>query len=256
MPISSTVGAADGPVDEAIVTARRLLRTALKASLGTIDKRGGHPFVSLVAVALTPQGAPLTLLSQLAVHTQNLSADPRAALLVEDTAGRADALSGNRLSLVGRAEPLSVATPQAALARRRFLARHPGAEIYVDFADFSFWQFHIERANLVAGFGRIRELAGADLLIDTSGSESLMAAEADIVAHMNGGHAHAVAGYATRLLGARHGDWRLCGIDPWGCDLVLGETALRLDFPFAVASPGAARTMLAELAAKAAGPAA
>jgi hypothetical protein len=49
-------------------------------------------------------------------------------------------------------------------ARSRFLARHPEASLYVDFTDFSFYALTVESAHLVAGFGRIVDLTGAEIL--------------------------------------------------------------------------------------------
>ena len=251
MATSSPANPAPAAADEAIWSARQLLRRGLKASLATLGHPSGHPFASLVSVALSPDGTPVTLISRLAVHTQNLLADPRASLLFDGTTGLADPLTGGRLTTVGQAEKLALGTPAHASARDRFLARHPSAQIYVDFADFSFWTFKIERAHLVGGFGRIRELPGKDLMLDTSGAASLLAAEPEIIAHMNADHADAVALYATRLLSAPAGNWRFAGIDPAGADLILGDAALRLDFPEPIGSPADARKMLAELAEKA-----
>ena len=76
-------------------------------------------------------------------------------------------------------------------------------------------------------------------------------AETDIVEHMNTDHADAVALYAAKLLGARHGEWRFVSCDPQGCDLVLGETGLRLDFPSRVTTPQEARKALVELTQRA-----
>ena len=38
---------------------------------------------------------------------------------------------------------------------RRFLARHPDAGMYAGFKDFAFYRVAVERAHLVAGFGKI-----------------------------------------------------------------------------------------------------
>ncbi len=48
---------------------------------------------------------------------------------------------------------------------------------------------------------------------------------------MNEDHAEAVRLYATKLLGAEDGKWRLTGLDPDGLDLALGDATLRLPFP-------------------------
>ena len=37
--------------------------------------------------------------------------------------------------------------------------------------------------------------------------------------------------YATKLLGAADGAWRLTGVDPDGLDLALGDATLRMPFP-------------------------
>jgi hypothetical protein len=48
---------------------------------------------------------------------------------------------------------------------------------------------------------------------------------------MNDDHAEAVRLYATKLLGAEDGAWRLTGLDPEGLDLARGDATLRLPFP-------------------------
>src|SRR5918911_593544 len=131
--------------------ARRLLREGRGAALATLDE-GGAPYASLVAFATEADGAPLILISGLARHTRNLGRDPRAALLIDRRAAD-DPTAGPRVSLMGRME-----ITQAPAARRRFRARHPGA-FYADFADFAFWRMRLDSAHLVAGFGRIVELA-------------------------------------------------------------------------------------------------
>ena len=68
--------------------ARTLVRCALKGALATIDRRTGAPYASLVTVATASDGTPLLVVSRLALHTQNIEADPRASLLVDGTARR------------------------------------------------------------------------------------------------------------------------------------------------------------------------
>ena len=102
--------------------------------------------------------------------------------------------------------------------------------------------------HLVAGFGRIVDLKPAEVLVDLAGAETLVAAETDILAHMNNDHADAVRLYATKLLGAADGEWRCVGCDPEGLELQLGRTALRLPFPQRVNSPGVLRQVLKQMA--------
>lgn len=221
--------------------ARRLIRSQRTASLATILPEGAIPYVSLVEIATDQAGAPILLISRLAEHTRAILADPRAALLIDGTAGHAEPLTQPRLSLVGRLEALSDDT-----AKARYLARLPNAALYAGFADFSFWRFAVDRGHLVAGFGKIRWIEGAELA--TPAAPALAAAEAGIIEHMNDDHADAVQLYATRLLGqAETAGWRLCGIDPEGCDILGHGRHLRLDFETAVTDAETARKELVRL---------
>ena len=138
-------------------SARRILRRVARAALGTLLRdAGGAPYVSLVNVATDHDGAPLLLLSDLADHTRNLAADQRASLLLDDTGAREDPLAGERADRAGTAR----ADRASRSHRRRYLARHPVAAMYADFRDFNFYRLAVERAHLVAGFGRIHWLDG------------------------------------------------------------------------------------------------
>jgi hypothetical protein len=228
--------------DDTASTARRLLRTALKASLATLDHETGHPYPSLVLVATEPDGSPILLISRLALHTRNLEKDSRAALLFDGTEGIGDPLSGPRITVSGVARRTDSAT-----ALRRFVARHPSAGGYSAFPDFSAYTLSIAKGHFIAGFGRIVGLEAASLATPVDDAPELIAAEADILAHMNSDHADAVALYATVLAGRPEGDWRMVGIDPAGFDLLHRTNAVRIDFPAPIRTAQDARIALVAL---------
>ena len=93
--------------------------------------------------------------------------------------------------------------------RTAYLRRQTEAEQFVNFADFLFFKMDVLRVHLVAGFGRIVDLKPEDILTDVSDAQALVEAEGDAIAHMNDDHAEACRLYATKLLGAPDGDWRL-----------------------------------------------
>jgi putative heme iron utilization protein len=105
--------------------------------------------------------------------------------------------------------------------------------------------------HLNAGFARAADLTAADVLTDISGARDLLAIEASAVAHMNDDHADAVALYATKLLGAPDGPWRVIALDPDGLDLGCGDSVIRLDFPQRVTAASQLREVLADLAKRA-----
>ena len=224
------------------LAAKKLLREGRSGALATLVAGSGDPYCSLVNVATAVDGAPLLLLSKLALHTKNLLADARVSLMLDERK-EGDPLEGARVMLMGTCAKDS--DPSSGPA---YLRRHPEAGMFANFADFAFYRMEIARAHLVAGFGRIVDLKPQDVRTDISDARALVESEVDAIAHMNADHADACRVYATRLLGASDGDWRCVGIDPEGLELQKGRTALRLPFPQRVTGPGPLRALLKQLA--------
>ena len=228
--------------------ARSLLRRSRQGALATLMAGSGDPYCSLVNLASHFDGTPILLISRLAVHTRNILADPRVSLMLDERAP-GDPLEGARIMLAGTA--VAAADNEAADLRRRYLNTHPSAETFVDFADFGFFRIVPSGVHLVAGFGRIVDLAASDILTDLGDADALLASESDIIEHMNADHLDTMNLYATRLLGASSADWRCTGCDPDGMDMQNGLETVRLEFPRRIVSTAALRQVLKELAAQA-----
>ena len=232
--------------DDIAQTARMILRRCPKGALGTIDHACGSPHVSLVICATDPIGSPIFLLSQLAQHTQNLQENSKIGLLLDDTDGLDEPLTGGRLSLTGQIE-----TCDDDMCRQRFLNRHQSAALYADFGDFSFYRMAIDHGHFVGGFGAIHDLSKDDLLLDPTCGTAMDAHEAEIIAHMNSDHCDVVSLIAEKLNGADVGGWRLTGVDREGCDLMSGFRSVRQNFTLPVNGPDDARRAFIDLAAMA-----
>ncbi len=228
--------------------ARRLMRARNTGVLATNLPGDGHPYASLVLVAADYDASPILLLSDLAEHAKNIAADDRVSLLFDGTQGLASPLTGARLSVQGRA-----LRDESQRLRRRFLARHEDAAGYADFGDFFFYRLAVERAHLVAGFGRIEWLEAAQLMFLDGNVNGAEAWEASAVSHMNDDHNDAIQDYAQNLLGAEGGGWVMTGCDGEGCDLRRGGEVLRLDFEAPVHDADSLRRRLVELTHKARG---
>jgi heme iron utilization protein len=237
------------PQFDPVATVKSLIRSGKQGALATLMQGSGDPYCSLVNTATAPDGSPLLLISGLAIHTKNILADPRVSLMIDERRA-GDPLEGARIMIAGRAEKI---TDEDLLEpiRRRYLSRHPSAETFVSFPDFAFFRIAVRDVHLVAGFGRIVTLEAAKVLTDVSGADEVLATEASAVAHMNEDHMEATALYATKLLGAADGAWRITGLDPDGADLALGDATLRLPFPERVTSALALRKTLVALVGEA-----
>jgi putative heme iron utilization protein len=136
-------------VGSTIAEVRRLVAGARTATLASLMEGSGDPYASLVNVA-SHEGTPVMLLSQLAWHTRNIVRDSRACLLILGSLPAADALAGPRVSLIGR-----LRADNDERLRESYLALHPNARSYADFADFTYFRLNVETAHYVAGFGQI-----------------------------------------------------------------------------------------------------
>ena len=189
--------------------AKKLLREGRTGALATLMAGSGDPYCSLVNVATAADGAPLLLISRLAIHTRNILADPRVSLMLDERKARRSARRRAR-----HADGHCCASRRMPRRDGAICCASPRRRCSSDFKDFSFYQVTLQGAHLVAGFGRIVDLKPAEVLTDVADAGALIAAEPEILEHMNGDHADAVRLYATRLLGAPDGDWRCVGLRP------------------------------------------
>lgn len=236
--------------DDPAAAIRGLVRKAHLAALAT-DLSGQEapntqPYGSLVQVACDMAGRPILLLSDLAQHTVNIKANPKACLMFDDCRDLGEPLTGPRASVLGTLHSCDDEAVQ-----RRYLSRFPEARDYAGFADFHFYVLDPSRAHFVGGFGQIEWAEGASILLPDSLpdslAESLDEAESGIVSHMNADHRDALTLYATVFAGASDGDWRMSGIDPEGFDLVNAGTRVRISFAESIRSSGDARAALVGL---------
>lgn len=125
----------------------------------------GFPAISRIAIGRDETGAPLTLISALAPHWAGLRANPNCAILLGEPGPKGDPLTHPRLMLRARARFAETADRPALCAV--WLATHPKAKLYIDFADFSFVRLVPIDGLLNAGFGKARRLTAENLMLAT-----------------------------------------------------------------------------------------
>src|ERR1700751_2679339 len=165
--------------------ARTLLYLSRIGSLSTMSrKQSGFPFGSVMPYGLDDHGRPIFLISTMAMHTQNLQADPRASLLVTQADASGDPLGASRVTLIGNT--LTIPKPEVPEARRLYLARYANSQYWVDFDDFSFYRMDVVDVYYVGGFGVMGWASAAEYY---SGQPDPLADTATgIIQHMNTDH--------------------------------------------------------------------
>src|SRR6266567_507209 len=165
--------------------ARTLLSLATVGTLSTLSrKHPGFPFGSLMPFALDTAGRPIFLISNMAMHTQNLKANTRCSLFVGQASTDGDPLGAARATLIGHAE--QVQEHDLVSVREKYLACHENSHYWVDFADFGFFRLQPIDLYYVGGFGVMGWVEAEDY--EKAAPDPLAEVAPGILAHMNADH--------------------------------------------------------------------
>lgn len=150
--------------DEARRLARSLIDSARIASLAVRHPETSHPHVTRIAVAPDGEGALMSLVSELSLHTRALKTNRHCSLLVGEPETKGDPLNSPRLTLACEGVFCGREAPEFSGLQMRYLEAIPKAKVYADFLDFSFVRFRVQSGSLNGGFARAYELADEDLI--------------------------------------------------------------------------------------------
>jgi putative heme iron utilization protein len=193
---------------------------------------------------LDQNGRPVFLVSTMAMHTQNLQADPRSSLLVTQPDAGGDPLGASRVTLLGHVLPIPEL--EVAKARKLYLARYPNSKNWVDFEDFSFYRMDVVDVYYVGGFGVMGWISASDYCHGQP--DPLADFAADIIQHMNTDHGDALKLLALAFAGIESQEAAMTSVDRLGFHVRLktadGPRSARMAFPREVGSPAEARSVL------------
>ena len=248
---AGTSGAGDQPpVPEPSFAerARTLVYISRIGSLSTLSrKQPGFPFGSVMPYGLDEHGRPIFLISTMAMHTQNLQADPRASLLVTQDHAGTDPLGASRVTLVGNVLPIPQA--EVAEARELYLARYANSKYWVDFEDFSFYRMDVVDIYYVGGFGVMGWVSASEY--GRSQSDPLADSMVEIIQHMNADHKDALVLLARQFAQIEAQEATMIAVDRLGFHLRVktndGVRGARIAFLREVSNPAETRKVLVEM---------
>ncbi len=201
----------------------------------------------MMPYGLHDEGRPIFLTSTMAMHTQNLKADPRASLFVAEPDASGDALGSSRVTLIGNVT--QVAEAELAATRTVYLAGYPESKYWVDFDDFFFYRMDVLDVYYVGGFGVMGWVAASDYA--QAQADPLVEHKSDIIRHMNADHKDALILLAKRYAGIEAQDAGLTSVDRLGFHLRLktqdGMKGARIAFLREVRDPAQTREVFIEM---------
>jgi putative heme iron utilization protein len=232
--------------------ARTLLYLGRIGTLSTLSrKQQGFPFGSVMPYGLNENGRPVFLISTMAMHTQNLQADPRSSLLVTQPGAGGDPLGASRVTLLGNVLPIP--ETEIAAARKPYLARYANSKNWVDFEDFSFYRMDVVDIYFVGGFGVMGWVSAAEY--NHAQPDPLADVAADIIQHMNADHGEALTLLARAFAGIESQEAAMTSVDRLGFHVRLktpdGTRGARIAFSREVGSAAEARTVLIDMVSQA-----
>jgi putative heme iron utilization protein len=217
-------------------------------TLSTLSrKQPGFPFGSLMPYALDSHGGPIFLISTMAMHTQNLHADPRASLFVAESDITDQPLGAARVTLIGNVSRL----PDSELDETRavYLAGYPDSKYWVDFDDFSFYRMDVLDLYYVGGFGVMGWVAASEYF--EAQPDPLIHDSGEIMRHMNTDHKDALIMLAKHFANLEALDAEMTSVDRLGFHLRLktsdGVRGCRIAFLREVRDPLQTRKVLQEM---------
>jgi hypothetical protein len=227
--------------------ARTLLHLNRIGTLSTHSRRQpGFPFGSVMPYGLDDSGRPTFLISTMAMHTQNLQADPRASLLVAQADG-GDPLGAARVTLVGNVA--RIPENDVAAARKLYLEHYPNSKNWVDYEDFGFYRMEVVDVYFVGGFGVMGWVSAPEY--SDGRADSLADSGPRIIQHMNNDHGVALKLLAQKFAGVEAEEAVMNSIDRLGFNLRLktaeGPRGVRIAFISEVSSAEEARKVLIEM---------
>ena len=228
--------------------ARTLVYLGRVGSLSTLSrKQAGFPFGSVMPYGLDDRGRPLFLISTMAMHTQNLQADPRASLLVTQDDGGGDPLGAARVTLVGNVLPLPES--EVAEARPLYLARYTNSKYWVDFDEFSFYRLDVVDVYYVGGFGVMGWVSAFEY--DHGQPDPLADSMAEIIQHINADHKDALVLLAREFARVESQEATMTSVDRLGFHVRLktpdGMRSARIAFLQEVKNPVETRKVFVDM---------
>lgn len=246
---SSQVSAAEPTLAE---RARTLMHVGGASSLSTMSvKHPGYPFGSVMPYAIDDTGNPIVLISQMAMHTKNLRAEPRATLLVAEQSG--SPLGAARISVMG--DFARVEGPHEESVAAAYLSAHPESRQWAGFGDFGFYRMTVKDVYLVGGFGVMGWVTAAQYA--AAEPDPLAESARDIIDHMNEDHVDSMVLLIRSNLGIEADEARMTAVDRYGFNVRMKVASKsqggRIGFTEVANSPMEVRKILAAMVSDAKG---
>ncbi|UJF25080.1 DUF2470 domain-containing protein [Suttonella sp. R2A3] len=216
---------------QAMVDLRQHMLSSFAGSLATICRDDhpltGYPVSSVVPFFLDKNFNPIIQIANVAEHTHNADANPKASIFLRERYDGGDVQKQWRICMVGDLQ--RVPAEDIEEIAEQYYAHYPHARTFKRMHDFFFFRLHIKKYRIIMGFGDIRWIAG-----DAPYHPCPFDAETKqrMITHMNEDHMDAMCRYLRDMNIAVNDDDEvtMCAIHQYGFVLRHGEALYFVPF--------------------------
>lgn len=218
-------------------------------SLATICRDGhplaGYPVSSVVPFVLDNDFNPIILIADIAEHTHNALADPKASIFIREEGDRANVQTQWRICMIG--DLLPVPDAEVTELGEHYYRHFPDARGYHQTHGFRFFRLHLKKYRIIMGFGAIRWIKAEAVYERNPFDEQ---SKMRMITHMNDDHADAMRRYlrARDITVADDTAVEMVNLHPYGCTLRYGEGLYFIAFPQPAKDAQSVRDALVALA--------
>lgn len=150
----------------------------------------GYPVSSVVPFVLDSAFNPVILIADIAEHTHNALANPKASIFIREGEDRGNVQTQWRICMIGDLLPL----PEAEIATlsEHYYRHFPESRGYHHTHNFRFFRLHLKKYRIIMGFGAIRWIKAEAVYEKTPFTPDDIER---MITHMNDDHSAAMRNY-------------------------------------------------------------
>ncbi len=186
-----------------------------------------YPLGSVCPFVLTEEGDVIILISDIAIHTKNIKANPKVGFTVFDmTSSHKQASS--RVMLIGDASVVKEGDDNYKSVSEKYFTFFPMARNYFKAHGFDFWRIRPNHIHFIQGFGKIYTYEASEGW--KTEAPEWHGEEQGAIDHMNEDHADTLISFGEKLLDKTAKEVSLISVDREGFHMKIDDNIHYLNF--------------------------
>lgn len=186
-----------------------------------------YPLGSVTPYVLTEEGDVIILISDIAIHTRNVKANPRVGFTVFDMESSHKQAS-SRVMLIGDASVVKEGDTGYETVSEKYFTFFPMARNYFKAHGFDFWRIRPNHVHFIQGFGKIYTFEASEGW--HTEAPTWLGEEQGAITHMNDDHKDTLVAFGEKLLEKKAEEVSLISVDREGFHMKMDNSIHYINF--------------------------